>query len=132
MKRIFISLLVLPTLVILNTSTHKSIWPNCDYITKEGKANCIQFKYLKGSNRTAEFKKIIIETFEKPSVENNKVYSSSKFSLCDLRKMLGEPDVMISETKFGYNLNPNVPNSVVNFDFNKSTNTFQFVAKNCD
>lgn len=134
MKTIKISLkalLILTSVFFLNFSAHKSIWPNSDFLTNESKSNCVQFQFLKGSNRTAEFKKIAIETLELKNIEENKTYSTNKFDLKDLKKIFGEPDIVISETQFIYNLNPNNSNSLVEFKFNKSNNSLELGIKQC-
>lgn len=113
MKKHFTSFVVLAAILFVNISAHKSIWPNSNYLQNEDKSACIQFQYLKGGNRIAEFRKIGTIIFKTNEIENNKTYTTNAISFYDVTKILGDGDIQNNTHKITYSLNANSNSSKV-------------------
>ncbi len=103
-KTYFLLLLVI---FFTNISALKSNWPNNNLISNADKITCIQFQYLRGSNRVAEFQKIASLIFNESIIEENKQYSTTKMCLSDCIKALGNYDNKIDNKVIYTLLNTN-------------------------
>ncbi|MCX6209636.1 MAG: hypothetical protein NTZ59_09090 [Bacteroidetes bacterium] len=119
MKKYFTSFVVLAAILFINISAHKSIWPNSNYLHNEDKSACIQFQYLKGSNRIAEFRKIGTIIFKTNEIEDNKTYTTNDISFYDVTKILGDGDIQNDNNKITYSLNTNSNSSKVVIEENE-------------
>lgn len=113
MKNFIKSFGILFSVLFLNASAHKSIWPNSNYLHNEDKSTCIQFQFLKGSNRVAEFRKIAETIFKCNSIENNITYSTSDIGFFELTKILGDYSYKTNENQAVYLLNANETSRVI-------------------
>ncbi len=104
MKNYFTIAALLLVVLFANVSAHNSIWPNCNYLSNNDKAICVQFHYLKGSNRIAEFRKIAGIVFKTNDIASEKKYSTMKINLYDMTQILGKPDKK-TDNKIVYYLN---------------------------
>lgn len=107
MKNLIKSLAILSSILFITISAHKSIWPSSDYLHNDDKSTCIQFQYLKGNNRTAEFRRIAATIFKTSSIEDNVHYTTSNIGFYELTKILGDYDTRINVNEVNYLLNAN-------------------------
>ena len=122
---------VIFVVLFANISAHKSIWPSCKGLANADKTVCIQFQYLQGSNRIAEFKKVCEFIFKSQSIETQKTYTSNICSIYDIEKMLGKPDELINGLDYIYYLNPNQTDCKAKINVVKSTQSASCIIYNC-
>lgn len=105
MKKNLILFLHLLFIVFFSISANNSIWPNSNFIKNEDKLVCVEFQFLKGSNRLAEFNKIEKNILQLDWVNLNQSNQINKLSIEEIEKILGMPDAKLNNS-IKYILNP--------------------------
>lgn len=131
MKQFLLFFTFLMATFMINVSAHKSIWPSCNGLTNKDRSTCIQFQYLKGSNRLTEFKKISTLIFNSVELKNQKKYYTTSCTIYDIKKILGTPDDSKDDTTITYYLNPDEPNCKAEISINPINQTVSCVVYNC-
>lgn len=123
-KLIYPLMMVLFVLVITSISAVPTLWPNKPLLTNSAKQICVQFKLLNGSNRIAEFEKIVELLFKKEKDITNTMYSI-QYIKQDVEKLLGKPNEVLQNGNWVYYLNPNQKQCIATFNYN-TLNTILF------
>lgn len=113
MKNFIRSFVILTLVLFVTISAHKSIWPSSDYLHNEDKSTCIQFQFLKGNNRAAEFRRIAATIFKTNAIEDNTQYTTNNIGFYELTKILGDYDTKTDEHQVIYLLNANATSKVI-------------------
>ncbi len=102
------------------------MFPSTDVLTSEMKATAIQFQYLKGSNRIAEFQKLYKAVLGNNTTANSilktvDVQQIINYTFNDIEKILGPPDVVLPNGSWVYYLNANQENCKAVFGSDSKT-----------